>query len=103
MADKTTQQATHRRILKFPLAPQAVAMPPGARIVDVHCQHGVLTLWAEVDWAAEHEPRVLRAFAVVGTGQTIPDGFHYVGTAHDITVTSGGDKVHYVWHVCEAS
>ena len=61
-----------------------------ARIVHVDCQggFGTVNVWAEFDLEAqETSSRKMRAFA---TGQPIPDGASYVGTA-----LAGP----FVWHV----
>jgi len=64
-------------------------MPEGAKILNVHEQLGQVVFWAEVDVAA---PRVIRHFYLVGTGNQIPEGFEYVGTAY---------VSQYVWHLYE--
>lgn len=69
-----------------------LAMPAGARVVHVGDQHGLVTLWAEVDPAADREQRL---FVFVGTGHDA-DGGEYVGSA----IVGGGALV---WHVYEVT
>lgn len=97
MATRPTDVAmTARRIFKYPLAVtaerQTIRIPAGGRIVCLHEQYGLPTLWAEIP-ASEVDRLDERGFLVVATGQPIPWGYSYVGTAH-----CGP----YVWHVYEA-
>lgn len=83
-----------RQILKYPLEltarAQPVPMPAGARVVHVQEQHGLPTMWAEVDPRNVTEQRNFRVFA---TGEDIPEAWHnYIGTVH-ISWT--------VWHIYE--
>lgn len=85
-----------RVIWKYSIAvadgPQSIPIPAGSRIVHTAPQGalGVLSIWALVeDLKAAPSPRTFRVF---GTGQTIPDGHVYVGTAVDHP---------FVWHVFE--
>jgi hypothetical protein len=58
----------------------SVPMPKGARLLCVQSQEGAGALWALVD---PEQKREARHFAVVGTGESLPDqgkGFKYVGT-----------------------
>jgi hypothetical protein len=83
-----------RVIYKYPVPVDdqwhEVLTPGPSVIVHVDCQgaFGTVNLWAEVDIdAAGSLTRKMRAFA---TGQAIPDGIYYVGTA-----LAGP----FVWHV----
>lgn len=67
---------------------QTLKIPVGSIIRHVGRQD-FICLWVEVDSDAA---QVERSFRVFGTGQQIPDGFVYVGTAHDDP---------FVWHVYE--
>jgi hypothetical protein len=64
-------------------------MPQGAIVRSVQDQHGVVTMWAEVD-----TDKLLsgRRFTVYGTGHEVPPHAKYVGT-----VQQGA----FVWHVFE--
>lgn len=82
-----------KAIYKYPLpVPTTVLeMPKRAKILHVHTQEGVPTLWALVDteaWATE-----MRTFIWIGTGRqfNVYDG-EYIGTAHVDP---------FVWHVYE--
>lgn len=70
-----------RAVWKFTLRTidlQVIALPAGARLLDVQMQHGDPQLWAEVDIDAPIEPRV---FAIVGTGHPMPEPVgEYVAT-----------------------
>jgi hypothetical protein len=60
----------------------AVAMPQGARILNVHEQGDNPCLWAIVDPQA---PKEMRHFRVIGTGRNFElEGLEYIGTAHNI-------------------
>lgn len=48
----------------------ALSMPVGAEVLTVQVQHGKPQIWAKVDPFA---PVEMRRFALVGTGQRIPD------------------------------
>lgn len=82
------------RILKYALELvtgwQDVKMPHGARIIHVHEQHGLPTMWVEADPSVQG---VIRTFMIIPTGHAaIPADSKYVGTVHiDWTV----------WHVYE--
>lgn len=78
-------------IWKFPVRTDAaVMMPVGARILHVANQPYVgPCLWAEIDPDAPEEPR---QFAVVGTGQMVPEGASHLGTWLD---------GQFVWHLYE--
>lgn len=54
-----------------------VMMPVGARVVAVQNQGMSTVMWLQVDPSAA---RVISRFAVVPTGQAIPDGMRYAGT-----------------------
>jgi hypothetical protein len=79
-----------RAIWKYTLvAPvSSVAMPPG-RVLEVHQQDGLVCVWAEVE---RDQEAVLRTFHALNTGDDIPDGLSYCGTAFVGEI---------VWHVYE--
>lgn len=82
-------------IWKFILAGAVndVEMPNGARVIEVHEQHGQICVWAWVDPAAR---RVTRRLVVVGTGHAAPENeleAAYVGSAH----LQGGAFVFHVF------
>jgi len=74
-----------KRIFKFELnpnlidRPQAVAMPAGARVLDIDWQPGspTLSIWAVVDPEAPYENR---AFYLAFTGSVHPEGWRYFRT-----------------------
>jgi len=80
-----------KTIWKFPLAitdRQVLPMPPGAKILSVAPQAGILTLWAEVQ--PDLTP-TSRRVTIVGTGNPIPaHPGEFVGTAV---------MPPFVWHV----
>lgn len=62
------------------------------RILHVACRSmGVVEVWA----LHTDEPAITRSFRVYGTGQPLPPGIDYVGTA----LTPGGQLV---WHLFES-
>lgn len=84
-----------RTIWKYSISPnstQGLYLPQNAKLIHVGDQHGVLSLWFELDPSNTTE---LREFIVYGTGWAmIEDGmaYHHVGS-----VQSG----EFVWHVYE--
>lgn len=57
---------------------QEVAMPRGARLLDVQMQGDTCCLWAVCD---EHAPIVTRCVGIYGTGNPIPDDLgEYIAT-----------------------
>ena len=81
-------------IYKYPLdvtGEQAINMPMGAEIRHVGDQHGVLTLWAEVN---PNLPNRTKVIIVRGTGQDFPPDKRDVFLG---TVIMGV----FVWHVFE--
>lgn len=81
---------------EVPSGEGAVAMPMGATLLHVAVQPNAgdgegVYLWALVDRDAPQHMRNLGYFA---TGEEIPDGVNYVGTA----IASNGA---FVWHVFE--
>jgi hypothetical protein len=85
-----------KTIWKFPLEitdSQDVQMPAGAEVLGIAEQYGELCMWAIVDTDADLEAR---SFAVVGTGNPIPDDVVYVSS----TRMPVGDVI-AVWHVFE--
>ncbi len=82
-------------IWKYPIRlqsdPVAHSMPKGARVLNVGKKDGMIVLWVLVDPDTDDWEK--RAFVVLGTGGTGPEGTDvYVGTVQL------GD---YVWHVFE--
>ncbi len=89
MSDRTT-------IWKFPLTQENVDMPQGSRLLTVQIQHGVPTLWAEVN---PKEETVTRRLAVIGTGWVdgIPEHLGYIATFQQ------GVMVFHVYDLGEAA
>lgn len=71
---------------------QTVNIPRGAMILSVQMQQGAPQIWALCD---PTEPKVPRAFRIIGTGHEIPG---YPG-AYVATVIDG----QFVWHVFECA
>lgn len=73
------------KIWKYPVPLNAdeftVAMPVGARVLDVQTQHGQPVIWAMVD-ADRSQEFETRFFEIYGTGMSVPDpeSLNYVGT-----------------------
>ncbi len=85
-----------RTIYKYPIAappcdPFNLDMPAGAIVRHFASQHGVVTIWAEVDTDAQ-PPHTPRRYAVYGTGQELVPG-----AAHVATAICGL----FVWHLFE--
>jgi hypothetical protein len=84
-----------RTIHKFPLSFtdgwQTVEMQSSVRPVLVAMQHGVPTLWCDVDADADGVA-FKREFCVVGTGHTAPSDGEHVGSVID---------GQFVWHIFE--
>ena len=82
-----------KTIWKFPLSlgneVQPLDMPAGAQVLTVADQHGLPTVWMEVD---DKFPNETRHFRIHGTGHTVEDGGTYIGT---------GVGQEFVWHVYE--
>jgi len=82
-------------VYKYPLNPISdevkIEMPSGARILHVHEQNGIPTIWALVDLAAAGAERV---FAIRGTAHPVEDNLAYLGSAHCSP---------FVWHVFEVA
>lgn len=79
-----------KTVYKYHLPPRICAIEThlNAKPLHVHEQHGMVTIWMEVE---TEEPMGSLPLAVVGTGNPIPDKFPvYVGTAH---------LRPFVWHV----
>ena len=89
----------HRTIWKFPINLEALALhgtssmsielPMNSKYLVTGAQGNEIVVWYEVSPKAQKETRKLY---VVGTGQNVPDGTCYLGTAF-----IGA----YVWHVYE--
>jgi hypothetical protein len=67
-------------------------LPVGAKLVHHGVQDDQPTSWFEVDTEAPYE---VRRFAAFGTGHTIPDGYHHIGT----TLHNGGLLVLHVYEL----
>jgi len=67
-----------------------IPMPPGATIVHVALQGAWVYMWAIADPTKIADQ--VRRFAVVPTGQEVPESATYLGTVHD----QG-----FVWHAFE--
>ena len=89
---------TDRRMLKFPLFhvlepvfDDVVTLhaQPNLGIAHVGMQDGFVTLWALCDI---YQPKTLRRFRLVATGQVMEPVGHYLGTVQERS---------YVWHVFE--
>lgn len=80
---------------KFPLqlvdGRQPTEMPVGAIALHVAMQDGMPCVWA---WVDPEKSREYRGFAVIGTGNKIPDGAVYVGSCMDRC---------FVWHIFETA
>lgn len=73
-------------------ANQHITMPKGSRILHVHTQETVPTLWVECA-EGDDGPVEDRVFHVIGTGGQVPEEpMTYLGTTH----CNG-----FVWHVYE--
>lgn len=70
-----------------------IEMPAASQILTLQVQHGVPTLWAQVN---PKSSVVTRVFQWVGTGTEAPSGSRYVGTVQ----MRGGD---FVFHLYEVS
>lgn len=68
-----------------------IGMPAGAEVLSVGLDpRGMLSLWALVDTGTlEH---TTHEFALVGTGEQVPEGAQFVGSVKDGS---------FMWHVFE--
>lgn len=86
-----------RTVWKYQVSATSVetylTIPRGAKALSAQGQNNTPTVWFELDPFA---PTERRCFAVVGTGQHVPDGGRYVGTCQ----TFGGLLV---WHIYEVT
>ena len=83
-----------KTIWKFPVPfPHGdIIMPKGANVLALQIQHGIPTLWAEVD---PDNPNETHHLAIYGTGHPIdPGAGSYIGTFQSPP---------FVWHVYDAS
>lgn len=82
-------------IWKYPFEvtsrPQHYLLPTGAKIVHVEMQNDDLCAWILVN-PTQLEPHELHHFVVHGTGHTVFDNEHYIGTAQ---------APPYMWHLFE--
>lgn len=69
---------------------QQVQLPVGARIVRVAEQHGGISVWYLTD--TDTVGVIIHHMRIVGTGDRVPDGWVYLGTA---------DVGDFVFHVFE--
>lgn len=70
-----------------------VWMPRSSRILDVHTQYGVPTIWVETDPDKAGSPR---EFVTVPTGGEVPPEGRYLGTTHSVEGT-------LVFHIYEVT
>lgn len=81
-----------RRIFKYrvPVGPPVeIRMPAESWLLHVAMQDGVPTIWLQV---VEDDRFVVRRLVALGTGNEVPDGANFVGTAVGPV---------FVWHVYE--
>ncbi len=64
-----SQRTIWKYILEAALNPQELSLPKGALFLSAQIQHGLITLWFEIDGARERE---IRGFRLLETGQEIP-------------------------------
>ena len=80
-----------RKVFKYPVPltdAQEIALPIGAKFLDLQVQHGALMMWCEID---DTQPLVGCTLFYVGTGQPIyHNAVHYLAT-----VQTGA----FVWHL----
>jgi hypothetical protein len=83
-------------IWKFKLDPfiPHVRMPQGAKLLHVHEQKGQVCVWAECD---PMKPTALRHLEIVPTGNPLPQGGTYIGSAHVASMTMGMMLVFHVY------
>ena len=75
---------------EIPNAENDVRLPAGSTLRHFAVQNGVPFVWAEVDTDAGVIER--RTLVIVGTGQPVPDGAHYIDTCLEGP---------FVWHLYE--
>lgn len=85
-----------------------IAMPVGAEVLDVGQQGVSLYLWALTPYQVGADPTETttyenRRFAYFATGESVPDGWTYVGTVHVPHVKSATWGSAELWHVFEAA
>ena len=85
-----------KTIYKYPLdlPVKSYWMPIEAKIIALATQHGVPTLWCEVD-VAPTTRMTERIFVGVPTGGVVEDGDVYLGTAHEV------EGIDLVFHIYE--
>jgi hypothetical protein len=68
-----------KTIYKYPLAVTActIDLPVGSKVICVHEQNGVPTLWVEQNPSLETDAFT---FAVIGTGRPVPEDGEHIGT-----------------------
>jgi len=78
-------------IFKYPmeLHDRSLALPRGAVIRRFAMQHGLPTVWAEVD---SNAPTTTRRMHIFGTGHSLPEGAIYIDSCEDGA---------FVWHLFE--
>ena len=90
------KEKTMRKVYKYQLdvvREQSLVMPYGAKIIALHMQNDVPTLWAVVD--VDTDMRQAREFAIVGTGHApVEDNYKFIGTVCEFNRP-------LVWHVFE--
>lgn len=89
-----------KTIWKFPLTVtdvQIVMMPPGAEILSVEIQGGIICLWALIDVKKETQLEVPHQIEIVGTGNPMQQIDHWLSRKFIGTVQQG----QFVWHIFE--
>jgi hypothetical protein len=87
-------------IFKYPIMADGslvIALPKGAKILDVQAQHGNPFIWALVD---DEAPKEKRVFEIYGTGHPIknitePTAREYIGTFQ----LNGGSLVFHLFEL----
>lgn len=83
---------TTRRILKYLIwGTSYLPLGPEDKVLHVAEQRGEVFLWAEVDTTVV--PEQPRAFVILPTGETVPEGHQHVGSVVMANLL--------VWHVYE--
>lgn len=83
-----------KTIHKYSIEPghrRTISLPEGAKVIFIGSQlAGLVHFWVELDLAEEQTHA--RTFVLWGTGASIPDHHHYVGSVQDHSL---------VWHLYE--
>ncbi len=89
------------RILKFTLPVTdhpAIEMPWGCNVLCAQAQHDAIQVWAECD---DDHARVVRHFAIYGTGNPVPGGVDTHGAGLPGRYIGTVQLPPFVWHVYE--